>query len=98
MLIYGISLGRLQQWEAGEQGSPGQFRDYQDVSRLPDGTAVGSLLGGVFFPAGESREGVLPVSGVPAPAGRYRVCFRYSVVRQGEQSEHEVCSEEFSLP
>jgi hypothetical protein len=97
MLTYGLPVGRLQKWEEGEKGKLGQFRDYQDVTVLPDGTAVGVILGGLFFPAGEYRDGVLPLSGQPAPTGRYRVCFRYSVVEHGKRSEHEACSEEFSL-
>lgn len=97
MITHGLPVGQLQRWEEAK-GKPGRFRDYQDVYVLPDGTVVGVTLGGLFFPAGEYRDGILPLSGQPAPAGRYRVCFRYWVIRHGERSEQEACSEEFALP
>jgi hypothetical protein len=94
----GVIPGRLQQWEKRWWWREGQFRDFQDVSTLPDGSVVFEPAALFSLPAGAPRDGFLPLSGHPAPPGRYRVCFRYQIERQGARSEHEVCSEEFLLP
>ena len=98
--IYGgVILGRLQHWEDGWWWRQGRFRDYQDVSIRPDGTGIGipSLLRSLG--AGEPSDERLPLSGQPAPAGRYRVCASYQdwTAGYGEASERETCSEEFTL-
>jgi hypothetical protein len=97
-ISHGVPLGRLQVWKQGTWGRKGQFQNFQDVSTLPDGSVVGAPLAGWYLPAGEGWDGILPYSRQPAFPGQYRVCFRYQVERQGARSEHEVCSEEFSLP
>lgn len=83
MISYGLPLGRLQQWEEGTWWRKEKFRDFQDVSTLPDGSRVMVPLVRLFLPAEERRDGNLPYSDLPAPPGRYRVCFDYSVARQG---------------
>jgi hypothetical protein len=87
----------LQRWEEGKPGQPGQFQDFPGAYSHPGGLDVQQLLVKWYSPPGMILDEQMPMF-QPAPPGRYRVCFTYSVIKQGEQSEHEVCSEEVTLP
>jgi hypothetical protein len=91
----GIATKRLalQKWEEGWV-SGWWGREFRDVEpELPSAGAI-MPVGTGFLP------GVIdtwrPLSGQPAPPGKYRVCFSYRSPNQ--EKYQDVCTEEFSLP
>ena len=90
-LSYSISYRefRLQQHD-GEQ-----FRDFTEpMPLLPPGVIIGETLAHIGVMPGHWFDRQFP-SFSPAPAGRYRACFRYTLSQSPER--HEACSEEFSV-
>jgi len=87
---YGASAFWLQKWEDKE----GKFRGLEE----PDlhGGLVAVPLIAYTLPGGEMLDERLPYSHQPAPAGRYRVRFRFRMPGQGVHQE--LYSEEFTLP
>lgn len=74
----------LQKWEDGT---------FQHFS--PGGGPMGGVLIGVELPVGKTVNYYL-FAGQPAPPGRYRACFRYTMTSGG--AEQVTCSEELTLP
>lgn len=85
-ISYGVLAFRLQNKE-GRTLSDNVFQDEPDM--------VAILTSYVLQP-GDVLDRHLPGFGKTVPLGRYRACFRFSVI--GQSGEEEVCSQEFSLP
>lgn len=87
----------LQKWEDGKLwGLWGQgFQELKSKQPSAGGILPGSI-GSVLMPPLRIADMRLPLSGQPAPPGRYQVCFSY--LPPDQEKYQEVCSEEFSLP
>jgi hypothetical protein len=85
---YGVTAFQLQRWDEEE-------KTFRAVER-PElrGTAVAPRASVLL--EGQTLDRYLPRRGASAPAGRYRVCFRFGA--QEWSGEQERCSEEFHLP
>jgi hypothetical protein len=91
-----INFARLHRWEEEGRGREAGFREFKEVSTLPDGSVVGELLAHAVLPPGGAYDEYVPRF-QSAPPGRYRVCVSYNFPSWQRQSQ-EVCSEEFTLP
>lgn len=85
---------KLQQWEAGGWWQKGKFRDFRETESGSVSAIVTANI--VGMPPGVIVDRRLPLSGQPAPTGKYRACFNYIPPGKGEYQQ--ACSEEFSLP
>jgi hypothetical protein len=92
-----VNFARLQKWEEEGWGREAGFREFKDVSTLPDGSVIGELLAHWMLPPGGAHDDYVPHF-QPAPPGRYQVCVSYDFPSWQRQQRQKVCSEEFSLP
>jgi len=85
---YGATAFWLEKWNDKE----GKFLSLEE----PDFRGAAVPLIAIILLGGERADWRLPYSHQPAPAGRYRVRFRFRVPGQGVHQE--LYSEEFTLP
>jgi hypothetical protein len=83
-IVWGGTSFFLQKW------ADGAFQNFS-----PSGGPMGVVAAEVESPVGQKLDHYL-FAGQPAPSGRYRACFRYTVTLRG--AEQVTCSEEFTLP
>jgi hypothetical protein len=94
-LIVGGSSLRLERWQKEKWWRQGGFHPFAGTP--PEDVIIGMTLVRTTMPAKGIRDERLPLLGSPAPAGRYRICFSYELLRQ-PSVQVTICSEEFVLP